>query len=68
MGVTQDRAMARLADPVLLGALLQPRARFLVERTHELEYERIDSVTALRTWSASCSRSTTSGSPTPGSP
>ncbi|MFC8509919.1 hypothetical protein ACFU3J_09900 [Streptomyces sp. NPDC057411] len=48
MGVIQDRAMARLADPVLLGALLEPRARSLVERTHELEYERIDSVSALR--------------------
>ncbi|MFD7080694.1 hypothetical protein [Streptomyces sp. NPDC059918] len=48
MGVIQDRAMARLADPLLLGALLEPRARFLVERTHELEYERIDSVAALR--------------------
>ncbi|MER5199984.1 hypothetical protein ACWD3J_41515 [Streptomyces sp. NPDC002755] len=48
MGVIQDRAMARLADPVLLGALLRPRARFLVERTHELEYERIDSVAELR--------------------
>ncbi|MEV7280372.1 hypothetical protein [Streptomyces sp. NPDC093111] len=48
MGVIQDRAMARLADPASLGALLEPRARFLVERTHELEYERIDSVAALR--------------------
>lgn len=48
MGVIEDRAVARLADPALLGALLAPRARFLVERTHELEYERIDSVAALR--------------------
>ncbi|MFS8197511.1 hypothetical protein ACLVWQ_02370 [Streptomyces sp. CWNU-52B] len=52
MGVIQDRATARLADPVQLGALLRPRARFLVERTHELEYERIDSVSDLRVRSA----------------
>ncbi|MEU8761579.1 hypothetical protein [Streptomyces sp. NPDC048659] len=48
MGVIQDRALARLADPEALGALLGPRARFLVEHTHDLTYERIDSVAALR--------------------
>ncbi|MFJ2172219.1 hypothetical protein ACIOHE_04795 [Streptomyces sp. NPDC087851] len=48
MGVIQDRAMARLTDKAGLAQLLTPRARLLVEMTHELEYERVDSVTDLR--------------------
>ncbi|MFI8961916.1 hypothetical protein ACIGO8_07355 [Streptomyces sp. NPDC053493] len=48
MGVIQDRAVARLTDKANLAQLLTPRARLLVEQTHDLEHERIDSVTALR--------------------
>ncbi|MET8507965.1 hypothetical protein ABZV60_25420 [Streptomyces sp. NPDC004787] len=48
MGVIQDRAVARLADKAELAHVLTPRARLLVEQTHELEHERIDSVTELR--------------------
>ncbi|MFF0430695.1 hypothetical protein ACFYU9_00500 [Streptomyces sp. NPDC004327] len=48
MSVIQDRALARLTDRAGLAQLLTPRARLLVEQTHDLEYERIDSVAEVR--------------------
>lgn len=48
MGVSQDQALTRLSDAVTLAGLLKPRARLLVEQTHDLEYETIHSVKELR--------------------
>lgn len=48
MGVVQDRGLKTIADIGSLTSLLTPHAQLLVERTHTLEYERIDSVKHLR--------------------
>ncbi|MEV5683496.1 MULTISPECIES: hypothetical protein [unclassified Streptomyces] len=48
MGVIQDKALKQIADNAALAQALVPHALLLIERTYELEFERVASVKDLR--------------------
>ncbi|MFI9213630.1 hypothetical protein ACIGW7_36520 [Streptomyces sp. NPDC053253] len=48
MAVVQDKALRQLTDATALAQALTPHALLLVTGTHDLEYERVDSVRQLR--------------------